>query len=433
MEKIIVKNFGPIKHAEIELKKVNVFIGPSSSGKSTMAKLVSIFKNDLFNLDNSITEFEEQLTNYNIINYANKYTEIEYKIENYNWTYCKGKISTNYPLSGVNISEVTEAYMDFIFFSDNSISKSKSLINLKNEIKELKKNTRKNSSISIITNKINDILSEIEIEKEDNSELKKLFNELKFEENKIRNAITTFQSAYIPTERIVFSIVKSLYPFDIPEEKINLPKYLVEFGNFYFTIRKYTVIEDDSIFKIDIIYDTDNQEINITQNNTTFTISEAASGYQSLIPALYTFYHYDDFKEKVFITFEEPELNIFPKDQRKLINFIVEHVNYNKCQLVLTTHSPYILSSLDNLILAHNTVKEKPRKKSKVKEIVPENLWLDFNNIAAYYFDPNPKRGQQNTKSIMDIDRKGIDANAIDDVSDEIGDIYDKLLSIRYS
>ena len=41
MAKIIIKNVGPIKKAELELNKINVFMGPQSSGKSTIAKLIS--------------------------------------------------------------------------------------------------------------------------------------------------------------------------------------------------------------------------------------------------------------------------------------------------------------------------------------------------------------------------------------------------------
>ena len=40
-EKLIVKNFGPIREAELDLKKLTVFIGPQGSGKSTLAKLVA--------------------------------------------------------------------------------------------------------------------------------------------------------------------------------------------------------------------------------------------------------------------------------------------------------------------------------------------------------------------------------------------------------
>jgi predicted ATPase len=44
MQKIIIKNFGPVKDAEIEIKKVLVLIGEQASGKSTIAKLIYFFK-----------------------------------------------------------------------------------------------------------------------------------------------------------------------------------------------------------------------------------------------------------------------------------------------------------------------------------------------------------------------------------------------------
>lgn len=44
MPRIIVNNFGPIKEADVELGKFNIFIGEPASGKSTLAKLVYFFK-----------------------------------------------------------------------------------------------------------------------------------------------------------------------------------------------------------------------------------------------------------------------------------------------------------------------------------------------------------------------------------------------------
>ena len=44
MQKIIIKNFGPVKDAEIEIKKVLILIGEQASGKSTIAKLIYFFK-----------------------------------------------------------------------------------------------------------------------------------------------------------------------------------------------------------------------------------------------------------------------------------------------------------------------------------------------------------------------------------------------------
>ena len=41
MTHILIKNVGPIKNVEFDLNKINVFMGPQSSGKSTIAKIIS--------------------------------------------------------------------------------------------------------------------------------------------------------------------------------------------------------------------------------------------------------------------------------------------------------------------------------------------------------------------------------------------------------
>ena len=41
MNKLIIKNIGPISHVEMDVNKLNVIIGPQSSGKSTIAKILS--------------------------------------------------------------------------------------------------------------------------------------------------------------------------------------------------------------------------------------------------------------------------------------------------------------------------------------------------------------------------------------------------------
>ena len=41
MTKISIQNIGPITNVEIELNKINILMGPQSSGKSTIAKIMS--------------------------------------------------------------------------------------------------------------------------------------------------------------------------------------------------------------------------------------------------------------------------------------------------------------------------------------------------------------------------------------------------------
>lgn len=62
-DKLIIKNFGPVKEAEIELKKVNIFIGPQGSGKSTIAKVINAVMSDVKNreTDPANTQLREKL------------------------------------------------------------------------------------------------------------------------------------------------------------------------------------------------------------------------------------------------------------------------------------------------------------------------------------------------------------------------------------
>ncbi|WP_223651925.1 AAA family ATPase [Hymenobacter psoromatis] len=50
-EQLIVKNFGPIKDATVDFKRVTVFIGPTGGGKSTLAKLAAIFRDPFYNIN----------------------------------------------------------------------------------------------------------------------------------------------------------------------------------------------------------------------------------------------------------------------------------------------------------------------------------------------------------------------------------------------
>ena len=43
MDRITIKNFGPIKNGVVDVNRITLFCGPQGSGKSTVAKLVSTF------------------------------------------------------------------------------------------------------------------------------------------------------------------------------------------------------------------------------------------------------------------------------------------------------------------------------------------------------------------------------------------------------
>jgi predicted ATPase len=53
MEKIEIKDFVGIKNITIEIKQINVLIGPQASGKSIIAKLLYFFKSFIFEIINA--------------------------------------------------------------------------------------------------------------------------------------------------------------------------------------------------------------------------------------------------------------------------------------------------------------------------------------------------------------------------------------------
>ena len=94
MESIEIKNFGPIKHVKLDLRDINVFIGPTASGKSTVAKLVAIFKTS-HSEKRSIDQFVALTADYNIDFNITEKTFIKYSYYDYYWEINKKEIVTN--------------------------------------------------------------------------------------------------------------------------------------------------------------------------------------------------------------------------------------------------------------------------------------------------------------------------------------------------
>ena len=92
--KLIVKNFGPLKDIEIEVREMVTFIGAQASGKSTLAKLISIFEDENFRRDDKIS-FEDELKKYNMYSFLKNESYIIYIVNNdktnYEFRFEKGK------------------------------------------------------------------------------------------------------------------------------------------------------------------------------------------------------------------------------------------------------------------------------------------------------------------------------------------------------
>jgi len=126
------------------------------------------------------------------------------------------------------------------------------------------------------------------------------------------------------------------------------------------------------------------------------------------------------------IYIEEPEAHLFPRAQNKLVEILAALVARRRFNnLLLTTHSPYVLAKFNNLIKAGSLARiTKPNSNIDLMKIVPETSWLQPKSVNAYAIIDG------NLNNIMD-DTGLIAADYLDDVSGDIAREFSQLLSLE--
>lgn len=338
-ESILIQQFGPITKAEVAIKDINIFIGTTSSGKSTVAKLISIFQTLVSRSTLSFRDFTKLLADYNIDFRIAPDTLIRYQ---------RDQLSIE--LNGKNIT------------FQGSVEKSSSVL----------------------------------------------------------------APIYIPAERVFFSTISQSI-FGLMSSNISLPKWIIDFGARFEQARNSLKKLPVDFLKADYEYDDSTDYIQL-RNSIKIKLSQASSGLQSVIPLLLVigFNTERKQKEKNFFVIEEPELNLYPSSQKDLVEFILGKINDSGDKLIITTHSPYLLTAIDNLIQAHNVTADHPAMKDKVARLVPEKYWIDYNKVSCYYFDEGSGR------STMDRENKSIGPSNIDNVSERLSETFEELLTLKY-
>lgn len=87
---------------------------------------------------------------------------------------------------------------------------------------------------------------------------------------------------------------------------------------------------------------------------------------------------------------EEPEQNLFPSSQRQMLHSLLEFNNMvEDNKLIMTTHSPYLINYLTLAVEAHN-LKSKvntDKLRERLNEIVPLNSTIDGNDLVIYQLE----------------------------------------------
>ncbi len=459
--RLIVENFGPIKKVDIQLNKLMVLIGPQSGGKSTIAKLLAVinetFRQELNASDRrenarKAEDFQTNLEKYSIAWDLGE-TKIVFSSSKFNFTFNNGlanlesnrqyllnrvdKISYN--LIWLNLENIKLAKelekdeaIDQLEKDRLQIDKRRAVEDILFNVLELLRNRRDSSPQNAAY--YNNVLAYNSIARNwDNvKNNEELLSEIVGWSIGFLNYFKQFLGfeslVYVPAERIFTSMASGFWQ-NLRKNEVGLPECVLDFGvNFENSRAK---LLNFKIKELGITYRyKDGKDLLDIDKGTTIDLRESSSGFQTMIPLVLVVEHSYNRKTQaestnsVFIV-EEPELNLYPITQKQLVDFLGERCVNDKNSLLVTTHSPYILSAFANLIKANEVAKISEEKKVKIKKVVPEKYWIDYNETSAYFIDKGL------SKNIMDKKFKTIDFSQIDKASDVIGNEFDKLLTIE--
>ncbi len=223
---------------------------------------------------------------------------------------------------------------------------------------------------------------------------------------------TRKNSYYIPVERNLVPFFSS-YGINLLSSKIPLPQYVVEFAT-EFRLAK-DKIKSKKVLNFEYKFEDDEDKLYFDNKNY-ISLKNASSGIQTILPLYLTIEYLNKDGKKHYIL-EEPELNLFPKEQFELVKYMVK----NSESTIFITHSPYVLYSLNLLIYAFKVGNMNKKARELVENVIPSCYWIDYNNFSAYYFEEG---------KIKKFFKEDIEENLLDDVSLELEEIFDELREI---
>lgn len=132
--------------------------------------------------------------------------------------------------------------------------------------------------------------------------------------------------------------------------------------------------------------------------------------------------------EKRIIYIEEPEAHLFPSAQSLVVEYLSGLLSDGapNRRMVITTHSPYVLAKVNNLIRAGDVADRMKHKQPRVESVVPKASWMKPVDVNSYAIIDG--------HLVRITDEEGlIDAEYLDSVSSDISMEFSQLLEIEMS
>lgn len=388
MRHLVIKHFGPISEAEIDLQRLTLLIGPQSSGKSTVLKVACFcdwierqieITQDLDRYCSTPVFLEHLIEFHKLEGYLQKDTYIAYESNALVFIY-DGKCRACWKKGRWN-------------YKRRKISYIPAERNLVAAIPNW-------YQVSMDSNNILDFMTEWAFARKSFTRAERIIGLpflYKYNASDMSDKIVMQDGAELDLVN-ASSGLQALTPLFV------MIKYLT--GGFF--KEKHSKVED-SMLRSNLEKVVGNQ------------MGFGAPVMQRKVVDSIMKYHRSD----LFI--EEPEAHLFPSTQKDFVYSLVENLNASNGKrhtCVISTHSPYLMTAFNNLIQAGETAALSKEKKMRVRERFPARRMLRYREVAAYSLH------EGHAVSIMDDDFRLISAEALDGASNEISDDFNFLLGV---
>ena len=429
--KISIKNFGPVQNADIDLDKgFQIFIGAQASGKSTIGKTI-YFCNKIkdYTLDfmTDSAQFTQNHENEYFVNYM-KYLKKQFMG-------CFGKtthmrqfmIKYEFGVNSISIQLNENGYVRFLYNSA-----------LRNAVCSLIYDAAGMNKQLLYDVDIDSIFGRVKARAVIKQELKERLSEI-FEDNR--------EIIYIPAGRsLLATMSEQLHDFSIADMDLTMQEFINLIGSTKSKfevkipdmVKEYTstvkgqvnnVAIDQAyqlinrVLKADYASETDGEKIYFDSHHWV-KLMYGSSGQQEALWILMLIFISILENRKCFMVIEEPEAHLFPKAQNDILKLISLFINITGSQVIVTTHSPYILTSA-NILLYADKVERRSDKSGKT--IVPKNYRISFDKFAAYKVGAS----DNSVETIIDMDTHMIELDYIDEASTIINKDLDELMDLE--
>jgi hypothetical protein len=422
-ERLVIENFKGISHHDLEVRPFTVLIGPQSVGKSVTAKLLYYFKNlplELFNAAIGVRaeDSEKSLDSWLSGRFDRLLPRPNRATGNSILKYSIGDATFSLQSNGDDYSPWQISLPEFLRAEFAAI---------KAEYSDMARNKQDQRSLLALWG--------LRASLQDGF-LKRLEEKLGQRMPPLLPFIPAGRSFYAQVERDSASFFESA----------RLDPFVAEFGKFLAYLRDPSSSplrppsqqSDHASRLIDHLlggkyYREGQRDFIASQDGRKVPMPLWSSGQQESFPLVFLLHKCAEGSLKplrgTWLFIEEPEAHLFPGSQKIMIELISLAVNSENKHLnvFITTHSPYVLSTLNILIRAGQLFQPGPTasKHAAISRIVPELEALAPGSLGAYSMDRNECR------SIMDAETGLIDGRAIDDVSGELAEQFDALNDLK--